>query len=564
MARGKKEVGLKPMYGVKVEKNVYVPARDGVRLAVDIYRPDAPGKFPALLALSPYGKEVQTFDTPPQPFGKSVFEASIEAGIPDFYVPRGYVYVIGDLRGTGYSEGEYEGLFSKKEGEDGADIVEWLAQQSWCNGKIGMAGICYFATIQLFVAAEQPPHLKAICPWEIFADDLYNHGLYEGGVLNIFLYGLYTGTYPARCGYAPKNVISAMIKNTPPKKLERLVEKALSNPDLRQYPYLYHLLKYPEKNPVLFDFMLNTNDGPYYWERSVCNRVNKIKVPAYVGGPLFSFFSQPQINIYNTLKVPKKFLLYSNMGTRPWKAQHEEVLRWYDYWLKGIDTGIMDEPPIRYYTAVDNKWSKANEWPIESTVWTKFYLNSLESLSPEPDNYNDVPDCFVQQPLYVSEERARVQYLTPPLAEDLQVTGPPRIIFYAAIDADDTNFRIDVRDEPSDNSGILPLASGWLKASFRALDKNKTTPWEIGHDFTKSIPVEPGEINEYVAQLRPISYTFKAGHRIKLEISSIDIPTDPETYDVMWHVCSSKPTLHKIYRDGKYPSHLLLPVIPKD
>jgi predicted acyl esterase len=283
-----------------------------------------------------------------------------------------------------------------------------------------------------------------------------------------------------------------------------------------------------------------------------------------VGGPLFSFFSQPQINIYNTLKVPKKFLLYSNMGTRPWKAQHEEVLRWYDYWLKGIDTGIMDEPPVRYYTAVDNKWSKANEWPIESTVWTKFYLNSLESLSPEPDNYNDVPDCFVQQPLYVSEERARVRYMTPPLAEDVQVTGPPRITFYAAIDADDTNFRIDVRDEPSDNSGILPLSSGWLKASFRALDKKKTTPWEIGHDFTKSVPVKPGEINEYVAQLRPISYTFKAGHRIKLEISSIDIPTDPETYDVMWHVCSSRPTLHKIYRDGKYPSHLLLPVIPRD
>jgi predicted acyl esterase len=121
---------------------------------------------------------------------------------------------------------------------------------------------------------------------------------------------------------------------------------------------------------------------------------------------------------------------------------------------------------------------------------------------------------------------------------------------------------IDVRDEPSDNSGILPLSVGWLKAYFRALDKKKTTPWDIGHDFTKSIPVETGKINEYVAQLRPISYTFKAGHRIKLEISSIDIPTDPETYDVMWHICNSKPTLHEIYRDGKHPSHLLLPVIP--
>src|SRR5512136_2488866 len=118
-----------------------------------------------------------------------------------------------------------------------------------------------------------------------------------------------------------------------------------------------------------------------------------------------------------------------------------------------------------------------------SSTSTRFYLNSLESLSPEPDNYNDVPDCFVQQPLYVSEERARVQYLTPPLAEDLQVTGPPRITFYAAIDADDTNFRIDVRDQPSDNTSILPLACASLKASFKALDKNQTTPWEVAHDF---------------------------------------------------------------------------------
>ena len=99
----------RPEYGVLVEENVYVPARDGVGLAIDIYRPDAPGKFPALLALSPYGKSLQTFETPPQPFGKSCFEASIESGDPYFYAPRGYVYVIGDLRGTGDSEGEYEG-----------------------------------------------------------------------------------------------------------------------------------------------------------------------------------------------------------------------------------------------------------------------------------------------------------------------------------------------------------------------------------------------------------------------------------------------------------------------
>ena len=561
METKKAAAASQPQYDVKLEHNVMVPARDGVKLAINIFRPDASGKFPALLAISPYGKDAQTFETPPQPFGKSVFEASVESGDPNYYVPRGYVYVIGDLRGIGDSEGAYEGVFSRHEGQDGADIVEWLAEQPWCDGNVATAGICYFSSMQLHVAAENPPHLKCIAPWEIFADDLYKHGVYEGGVLNIFFYGLYTGTYPARCGYAIKNVVSAMIKNTPEDRLKELVEEAISNPDLKQYPYLYHLLRYPEKNPILFDFMLNPLDGPYYRERSVAERLDDIKVPAYIGGPLFSFFSEPQINVFNRLTVPKKLFLYTGMGTRPWRAHHDELLRWYDYWLKGIDTGIMDEAPIRYHTTASEKWATANTWPLETTEPTKLYLNSLDQLLAEPDLYNDEPDAFVQQPLYVTENRARVTYLTPPLPEDLQVTGAPRITFYASIDQSETNWRIDVGEEGLET--LLPLSVGWLKASHRAVVEEKTTPWEIEHDHTKAVPVEPGKIYEYQVQLRPMSHLFKAGKRIRLQISSIDIPTDPETYDVMWHICNSTTTLHKIYRDGEHQSYLSLPVIPK-
>jgi predicted acyl esterase len=557
---GEKKVASEKKYGIKVEENVMVTTRDGVRVAVDVYRPDAPGKFPALLALSPYGKSAQVFETPPQPFGKSIFEASVESGDPNFYVSRGYVYCIGDLRGTGDSEGEYQGVFSRHEGEDGADIVEWLAEQPWCDGNVGTAGICYFSSMQLHVAAAQPPHLKCIAPWEIYADDLYNHGVYEGGVLNIFWYGLYTGTYPARCGYAIKNCTSAMIRNTPKEELEKLVAKYASDPDLRQYPYLYHLLKYPEKNPLLFDFMLNPLDNSFYRERSVCERLDKIKVPCYVGGPFFSFFTEPQVNVFNRIKVPKKMYLYTDMGTRPWRANHDELLRWYDFWLKGMDTGIMDEEPIRYHITGSEKWSSAKEWPLETTQWTDFYLGSLGQLQAEPDYFNPHPDAFVQEPLYISEKRARVQYVSAPLTEDLQVTGPPRLTFFCAIDMKDTNFRIQVRDTASD--ATYPLAQGWLKASHRALDAAKTTPWEIAHDHTKAIPVEPGKVYEYTVQLRPMSHLFRAGSRVMLDISSIDVPTDPETYDVMWHVCNSETTLHKVYRDGDHPSRLALPVIP--
>ena len=381
----------------------------------------------------------------------------------------GYVYVIADLRGIGHSEGIYEGLFSHHEGEDGHDMVEWLAKQPWCDGNVGLAGICYFSSMQLHTAAEQPPSLKCIAPWEIFGDDLYNHGQYEGGVFNIFLYGLYTGTYPARCGYAPNDVRSWMEMYTPADELKKIVDEAMADPDLKGYPYLLHLLQYPKKNPILFDFMLNKLDGPYYRERSVSERLDKINVPCYVGGPFFSFFSQPQMNVFNRVNTPKKMFLYTDMGTRPWRANHDELLRWYDYWLKGIETGIMDEPTIRYQTTGMTTWQAGETYPLETTQWTDFYFQSLEQLGAEPDYWNEEPDAFVQQPLYVTEKRNRVSYVSPPLPYDLQVTGPPRITFYADIDQDDTCWRVEVREADSD--AIYPLASGWLRASHRALGR---------------------------------------------------------------------------------------------
>ncbi len=554
------ENASKPVYGVIVEEDVFVTVRDGVRIAIDIYRPDDVGEFPSLIAMSPYGKSAQVYPTPPQTFGKSIFEASVESGDPYYYASRGYVYVIGDIRGTGDSEGEYCGIMQSEEGTDGHDVIEWMAEQAWCDGNVATAGICYFSNTQLQIAATNPPHLKCIAPWEIFGDDLYNHGIYEGGVLNIFWYGLYTGTYPARCGYAIKNCTSDMIQNTPEEELKKLVDEAIKDPDLLNYPYLYHLLKYPGKNPILFDFMLNPLDGEWYQKRSVCNRLDNINVPAYIGGPFFSFFTEPQVNVFNRLKVPKKMFLYTDMGIRPWKGHHDEVLRWYDYWLKGIETGIMDEEPIRYSITGSESWATAKEWPIETTENTDFYLGSLGKLSTDPDPFNPYPDCFVQEPLFVSEERARVTYTTRPLAEDLQVTGAPVITFYASVDQIDTNFRIQVREADSD--AIYPLAQGWLKASHRAIDEAKTTPWEIAHVHSQAEPLVPGEIYEFKVQLRPMSHTFKAGQRILLDISSIDIPTDVETYDVMWHMCNARATLHKIYRDDKHPSRLSLPVIP--
>ena len=211
MKRDWHELISQPKYGIKVEKNVFVPMRDGIRLAVDIYRPDAQGKFPGLLALSPYGKEIQPLALPPQSLGVSaVWDGNIEAGDIPYFVSRGYIHVIGDLRGTGFSEGEFHGIFAKQEGIDGYDLVEWLACQPWCDGNVGMVGRSYYAQTQIETAIEQPPHLKAICAISEFSD-FYRDMAYHGGVLGIFLYGLWDGR-GGTSGCARNNPVSLMMK----------------------------------------------------------------------------------------------------------------------------------------------------------------------------------------------------------------------------------------------------------------------------------------------------------------------------------------------------------------
>jgi predicted acyl esterase len=557
------ELISQPKYRIKAEENVHVTMRDGVRLVVDIFRPDAPGKFPALLGLSPYGKEIQKLLLPPQPLDKSaLWDGVIEAGDPEYIVPRGYAHVIGDLRGTGNSEGEYVGISYKSEGEDGYDVVEWIAEQPWCDGNVGMVGYSYFGIIQLLVASEQPPHLKAIYPTGV-CTDLYQ-AAYPGGILSLFLYGLWDGRL-GTSGLAPKKVVSAMMKNLPREEFERRLKEALSNPDIQKFPNLYHLLHYPQKNPPFIDFLLNPLNGPFYFERSPYTKFDKIKIPVYSVGAWGHFFDVlGQLSVYSGINSPKKLMMYApGIVERPWRQGLDVAIRWYDHWLKGIDTGMMDEPPIKIFVTGSNQWRYENEWPLARTQWKKFYLRSWKSLSREPETYNDEPDCFVQQPLYMSSKTHSVQYLSPPMSEDLEVIGPVALYLFASIDTDDTNWIVGLYDV-DEHGAEQRLGQGFLKASHKAIDKGKSKPWQPYHPHTSSEPVVPGEVCEYAVEITPISNVFRVGHRIKLEIKSMVSPRDPEML-VHFHplLCSSKTTVHRIYRNKEFGSHLLLPIISR-
>jgi len=366
-------------------------------------------------------------------------------------------------------------------------------------------------------------------------------------------------------GWAPRNVVSEMMKKLSKEEFNRILERALSDRDIQHYSVLYHLLKYPYKNPSHFDVLLNPTDGPFYWEKSAYTKLHRIKVPVFAGNLWgTTSFSRGAINLYREIRTPRRLIMVPPefMDQRPWRSFHDTILRWYDHWLKGINTGIMDEPPMKLWVTGSNKWREEYEWPLPTTQWTRFYLTSWEGLSLEPEMHHDEPDCYLQQPLFVSFKRDSVKYLTPPLSEDLTLIGPLALHMYAAIDQDDTNWWVVVSDVGQQGGNAQPLAQGWFKASHRRLDEKKSRPGEPHHPHKEPEPVVPGEINEYAIGLSPMAHVFKAGHRVQLEILSMDSIRDPGQHHGVFHLPISRTTLHKVYRDRNHRSHLLLPVIP--
>jgi hypothetical protein len=548
----------KTEYGVKAERDVYVTVRDGVLIAVNIYRPDAEGRFPALLAMGGYGKELQECLIPPQPMEKSaLWDGNIEAGDTPEIVKRGYVHVIGDVRGTGKSKGEWCGIGSTQEGKDGYDVIEWIAQQPWCNGNVGMIGYSYYSQTQMATAVQQPPHLRAIFVSHVWAD--YYGEVYNEGVINLFFYGHWDGRQ-GTSGYAPKNMVSKMVKTLPKEEFERRRQELLNHPDIVHYPNLYHLLNYPQKNPYFFDMLMNPLDGPFWWERSVYRDLDKINVPVFVVGKV-AHEGMGFWEVYAGVSTPKRLLVKPHgPEERPWREDLELIMKWYDHWLKGEKNDVMDGPPIRMFVQGINQWRNESEWPLPGVEWTKCYLRRWGGLSFAPELYQVEPDCFLQQPLFLSNKRDSVQYVSPPMSENLEVIGPASINFFASIDQDDTSWIVTLCDVSP--TGIeTRLGRAYMKASHRILDPAKSKDYAPCHRHDKVEPVVPGTITEYNLSLDVITNVFLPAHRMRLLIESMESSRDPEMV-MHYHprLCSGRTTLHKIYRNTEYQSHMLLPV----
>lgn len=553
------ELVSQPKYEMKLEEDIPITARDGTQLWADVYRPDAEGKFPALISLSPYGKDTQKLPCPPGASDYTRGTGGHESGMEDYFATRGYVNVKADYRGVGNSGGEYS-HFGTKQAEDGYDIIEWAAEQPWCNGNVGMLGMSWWATIQYLVAAQQPPHLKAIFAHDAYTDE-YRQCAYHGGIFN---FGFYHHVWRLIHTHTTEPMSK---KEFSSEQLEKMLEDLKNNEDIRSYPYMYKLTTHPEPNPLMLDFLLHPYDGPFYWERSAYTKYDRIKVPCYFVTRWNGWVIHLPgvIDGYLNVNVPKKLTVtvtaWEGGFDRPWHENHDIVLRWYDHWLKGIDTGITEEPPIRIFVQGINQWRYEEEWPLARTKWTKFYLRQGGFLSEEMPTWNEGQESFTHIPWLKPGEKAPcVKYTTEPFAEDMEVTGPIALYFHASLTTEDANWIVHIEDIAPDGSETV-ISKGWLKASHRELDESKSKPYKPFHPHTRSLPIAPGRIYEYAIDIRETSNVFKAGHKLQLVIKGQDAPWDD--FFIFYHVTNMKQTQHTIYHTPEYASYLVLPVIPK-
>jgi hypothetical protein len=539
-----------------VEKDVLVTMRDGIKVAVDIYRPDAPGKFPALYATSAYQKDLIYLPQWP------IFHFR-ETNDVEWFVSLGYVYVHHDIRGSGKSvEGSWQ-FFSQEEQNDFYDVIEWAAQEPWCDGNIGMIGESMLAWVQWFAAAMQPPHLKCIAPFDAGAD-MYRDVAYHGGIMSL---GFQSAWYTAeiRANYR--------------------VGKYGPSPNVGRWDMPWEIM--------------NHQTCDEFWKVRAPD-FSKIQCPVYSIGILHKTGIHLRGNVrgYEEVKVPKKLMLCHGdfEGDEMAIFNSREIklllLRWYDHWLKGNDTGFMQEQPVSIFVRNREVYRPEKEWPLARTQYQKLYLRSghsgaVESLNDgklswePPTESNSSTTYSYPQPEWshfsgagtaVMEDgvlhptKKILTFTTDPMQKDTEVTGNIVMVLYASSDQTDTDFHIRIWDQLPDSMqepGMPPrgriTTRGWLKASHACTrDEALSKPYRPYYRSDKPKPIEPNKVYKFEIEIWATSCCFLKGHRLRIDLACYD----SNAFDFGGHYYYLRMGKDTFYHDKDHPSHLILPVIP--
>jgi predicted acyl esterase len=548
-----------PQYGIRHDVNVPVPVRGDISLMADVHRPDADGRFPALIAASPYPRQIQDLGAP---------MGFIEAGNTPFWVSRGYVHVIANVRGTGGSGGEF-GFFDADERRDMHDLVEWVAAQPWCDGNVGMIGISYFAMTQLEAAVERPPHLKAIFPVAV-TSDLFeassHHGLVSSAFVTPFLSMM--GLTAARSDEFWRSLplqLAKKLLNLPP-----LHRKFGTMNGEAAVTMMHQLLKLPHDPHPWDDLWLDVFvDHPvrdaWYDERDLTQKLKNIEIPVYLG---CDWENVP-------LHLPSTFITWKaladnpnvRMGmldkyglTWPWESLHTEALAWYDHWLKGRDTGILDGDPVRYALPGADGWHNCAAWPPPATH-REYALRADGALdvdegAPGTRDYMTLGAGTGRVKASEIDPPATLTWTSAPLDADLDVVGEMELRLVASATAVDTAWIATLQDVAPDGE-VTDVTAGWLRASLREVDDAASTPGAPVLPCRTPVAVPIGEDVEYRIPLVPNARHFAAGHRIQLVLASDD--QDPSRPAIMnfRHTSVGTSTRNTV----RSSSRLLLPVL---
>jgi len=550
--------GSRPRYDLVVEKDVEIALRDGARLKADVFRPEASGRFPVIINLGAYQKDKlwvppADLEEPANPY------MNWETVNPLWWVPRGYAAVRVDGRGSGKSPGRTD-PWSPSEARDFYDAIEWAGRQPWSTGRVGTSGVSYFAMTQWLVAGLKPPSLAAMIPWE-GAADMYRDFGYHGG---IFSFGFVVNWY--------NNHMAHHLLGRP----------QASAPDSFATPWVWEYMRY-------------SLDSAWYDGRRA--DWAKIDVPFLSAGNWSGMGLHLRGNTEGFLRSPsrhKRLRIHAGTHYHPFYSAEgrEDQLRFFDHWLKGIDTGVTREAPVKLLIRKGGhgnaEWRSENEWPIGRTRWTRFYLRpgrdhasgmlaieaprSAKSLGYPADVITKAgvaSASWTSTALAGSAPASGVSFRSEPLRDDTEVTGPIVLVLWVSSTTEDMDVFATIRNIAPDGSDVfelgqqgqpIPVAKGWLRASHRALDPELSLPYRPYHSHTGRAWLARGAVVRLDVEIWPTSMVFAKGHRIRLDVAPRDgIGSAPYTH---YHADYNAGAENTIYTGGARASHLLLPVIP--
>ncbi|MEH6607537.1 MAG: CocE/NonD family hydrolase [Pseudomonadales bacterium] len=530
-------------YTVITEKDVRIPLSDGSYLVADIFRPDSNEKFPVIMSMGLYQKDLDYLPHGANPYGHR------ETENPNWWVPKGYIQIRVDSRGAGKSPGVAK-IFGRQESLDYYEAIEWAGAQSWGNGSVGLSGVSYYAVNQWIVASLQPPSLKAIIPWEGFSD-FYRDAVFPGGIFNQGLLGRWVNHVRGR----------QLLEHTRTSNTKGL------------------------EDHLSWEAMVNNLDGDYWSQVRGKADFDKIKIPVYSAANWdgWNLHLRGNLEGYNRVASENKRLrIHVGGHTEAFYSEEGQLdrLQFFDHWLKGKDNGLQDEPPVKVFvrsskkkqvdpftSATEGFWREENEWPIARTEYRKFYLSETPanatdrshndgSLKLESDKKQR--DREIEAGVYTWARKMAhepvLTYTTPPFEETTEITGHIKLKLWVSSETGDMDVFAKLHKLIDAEGRFFQLTEGDLKVSHRKLDKNLSTEYRPYHTHDEEQKLAKDDIVPIELEIWPTSMVFQPGERLVIELS----PHNFNFYDGVYNSGT-----HHIYTGGKTASYIQLPVIPE-